>query len=212
MFNITIVVLLDNIQNSVLVKSHDYRFAVLISFVFLVFPIPLYLHALLAPSLLLSLSLLRGNQKSNPYTDIYQGINGNVSLDRRGELVTKPPSRFDLTLDKSGSLSRSEGGVYDIDHAETLHRQQTAGGGSVRRPSNNNNVSNGNTSNGHATGNGSSNNLANNNGTLESMDGDVRKKVRLICSEWNESNLFYNLAIEISSGQLSQPTSWPKRS
>lgn len=49
-----------------------------------------------------------------------------MSLDRRGELITSPPNRYDLTLgsDKSSSLSRSEAGVYDISHAESQKKQQ----------------------------------------------------------------------------------------
>lgn len=48
-----------------------------------------------------------------------------MSLDRRGELITTPPNRYDLTLgsDKSSSLSRSEAGVYDISHAESQKKQ-----------------------------------------------------------------------------------------
>lgn len=51
----------------------------------------------------------------------YGGINGNVSLNRHGELVTTPQHRYDLSLgsDKSSSLSRSEGGVYDVVQAES---------------------------------------------------------------------------------------------
>ncbi|XP_030562571.1 FERM, ARHGEF and pleckstrin domain-containing protein 1 isoform X1 [Drosophila novamexicana] len=63
--------------------------------------------------------------------DVYHGINGNMSLDRRGEIAT-PPNRYDLTLgsDKSSSLSRSEAGTYDIIQAEIQHakRQELATG------------------------------------------------------------------------------------
>ncbi|XP_030078798.1 FERM, ARHGEF and pleckstrin domain-containing protein 1 isoform X2 [Drosophila hydei] len=63
--------------------------------------------------------------------DVYHGINGNMSLDRRGEIAT-PPSRYDLTLgsDKSSSLSRSEAGTYDVIQAEIQHakRQELATG------------------------------------------------------------------------------------
>ncbi|KAH8294883.1 hypothetical protein KR018_003853, partial [Drosophila ironensis] len=64
-------------------------------------------------------------------TDVYHGINGNMSLDRRGEITT-PPTRYDLTLgsDKSSSLSRSEAGTYDVIQAEIQHakRQELATG------------------------------------------------------------------------------------
>lgn len=48
------------------------------------------------------------------------GINGNVSLNRNGE-VASPQHRYDLSMgsDKSSSLSRSEGGVYDVVQAES---------------------------------------------------------------------------------------------
>lgn len=57
---------------------------------------------------------------------INYGINGNVSLNRQGELVTTPQHRYDLSLgsDKSSSLSRSEGGVYDVVQAESRISQQ----------------------------------------------------------------------------------------
>ncbi|KAH8407753.1 hypothetical protein KR222_000224 [Zaprionus bogoriensis] len=65
------------------------------------------------------------------FLDVYHGINGNMSLDRRGEIAT-PPNRYDLTLgsDKSSSLSRSETGTYDIIQAEIQHakRQELATG------------------------------------------------------------------------------------
>lgn len=95
------------------------------------------------------------------FTDIYHGINGNVSLDRRGELVTSPQHRYDLTLgsDKSSSLSRSEAGVYDISQAENRTKSQEDA-----NQINNNSVTNGN-------GNG------NTNGTLESLDGDAKRRV-----------------------------------
>lgn len=43
-----------------------------------------------------------------------------MSLNRQGELAT-PQHRYDLSMgsDKSSSLSRSEGGVYDVVQAET---------------------------------------------------------------------------------------------
>lgn len=91
-----------------------------------------------------------------PNSDIYHGINGNVSLDRRGELVTSPHHRYDLTLgsDKSSSLSRSEAGVYDISQAENRTKSQD----DANQINNNNGIN----------GNG--------NGTLESMDGDAKRR------------------------------------
>lgn len=66
----------------------------------------------------------RGHALQGGHSSDYHGINGNVSLDRRGELVTTPPNRYDLTLgsDKSSSLSRSEAGTYDITQAESRSR------------------------------------------------------------------------------------------
>lgn len=56
---------------------------------------------------------------------VNHGINGNMSLNRHGEL-SSPQHRYDLSLgsDKSSSLSRSEGGVYDIVQAESRVNQQ----------------------------------------------------------------------------------------
>lgn len=66
------------------------------------------------------------------------GINGNMSLDRRDEVVTSP-NRYDLTIgsDKSSSLSRSEVGTYDVHQAEA--RIKAAENGVNHH--NNNNVS-----------------------------------------------------------------------
>lgn len=63
----------------------------------------------------------------------YSGINGNVSLNRQGELVTTPQHRYDLSLssDKSSSLSRSEGGVYDVVQAESRIIQQNENIGNI---------------------------------------------------------------------------------
>ena len=90
------------------------------------------------------------------FADIYHGINGNVSLDRRGELITSPPNRYDLTLgsDKSSSLSRSEAGVYDISHAEQIRKADMS------------NIVNNNQ---QITTNG--------NGTIDSTDGEMKKRV-----------------------------------
>lgn len=93
--------------------------------------------------------------------DVYHGINGNVSLDRRGELVTSPPNRYDLSLgsDKSGSLTRSEaGGIYDISQAEAVAQRASTNGG--------------------VNNNHSMNGASSNNGTLDSSDGEARKRVR----------------------------------
>jgi FERM, RhoGEF and pleckstrin domain protein 2 len=95
----------------------------------------------------------------------YHGINGNVSLDRRSEFV-QSPNRYDLSLksDKSSTLSREQG-TYDLGTAE--HRAKNEQENLV----NNNNVSlttNTTTTNGT---NGTSN-----NGTLDSRDGEAKKK------------------------------------
>lgn len=47
-----------------------------------------------------------------------------MSLNRQGEL-SSPQHRYDLSLgsDKSSSLSRSEGGVYDVGQAENRIKQ-----------------------------------------------------------------------------------------
>lgn len=59
------------------------------------------------------------------YLDIYHGINGNMSLDRRGGLV-QPLHRYDLNLssDKSSSISRSDAGTYDVIQAEIQHAKR----------------------------------------------------------------------------------------
>lgn len=78
-------------------------------------------------------------------------------MDRRGELVTSPQHRYDLTLgsDKSSSLSRSEAGVYDIGQAENRTQDDA-------NQINNNSITNGS---------------GNTNGTLESLDGDAKRRV-----------------------------------
>lgn len=80
-------------------------------------------------------------------------------MDRRGELVTSPQHRYDLTLgsDKSSSLSRSEAGVYDISEAENRRKLQEDA-----NQINNNSVVNGS---------------GNTNGTLESLDGEAKRRV-----------------------------------
>ncbi|KAI9579259.1 hypothetical protein GQX74_004731 [Glossina fuscipes] len=72
--------------------------------------------------------------------NVYHGINGNMSLDRRGEIIS-PQNRYDLTLgsDKSSSLSRSEAGTYDVIQAEIQHAKRQDLNTSSH---NNNNVTN----------------------------------------------------------------------
>uniref|UniRef100_A0A2M4BAU9 FERM, ARHGEF and pleckstrin domain-containing protein 1 n=1 Tax=Anopheles marajoara TaxID=58244 RepID=A0A2M4BAU9_9DIPT len=123
-------------------------------------------------------------------SDDYHGINGNVSLDRRSEIV-QSPNRYELALgtaDRSNnnSLSR-ETGSYDLSSAEARARNGHFGGSNggalhtVDENVINNNYQNtqslttGNGSNGGrgdaATGTG-----PNNSGTLRSMDEELRKK------------------------------------
>lgn len=82
-------------------------------------------------------------------------------MDRRGELLTSSPNRYDLSMgsDKSSSLSHSDGGVYDVGRAESRAIQQ--------RQENINNIVN--------------NNLypMNGNSTLESQDGKDSTKRRV---------------------------------
>ncbi|KAH8418522.1 hypothetical protein KR009_011306, partial [Drosophila setifemur] len=78
--------------------------------------------------------------------DVYHGINGNMSLDRRGEITTAS-TRYDLTLgsDKSSSLSRSEAGTYDVIQAEIQHaKRQELATGVATAPHQNSHNSNGN--------------------------------------------------------------------
>lgn len=65
------------------------------------------------------------------------GINGNVSLNRQGEL-SSPQHRYDLSMgsDKSSSLSRSEGGVYDVVQAESRVNNQSDNNGNAANISN----------------------------------------------------------------------------
>lgn len=56
-----------------------------------------------------------------------------MSLNRQGE-VSSPQHRYDLSMgsDKSSSLSRSEGGVYDVVQAESrITNQQSDSNGNV---------------------------------------------------------------------------------
>lgn len=71
-------------------------------------------------------------------------------------MTTNPHNRYDLTLasDKSSSLSRSEGGVYDVGQAEIRAKENIA----------NNNI---HSQNGHST--------------LESQDSDsAKRKVNIL--------------------------------
>nr|XP_029717396.1 FERM, ARHGEF and pleckstrin domain-containing protein 2-like [Aedes albopictus] len=131
-------------------------------------------------------------------TDEYHGINGNVSLDRRSEIV-QSPNRYDLVpglgaSDRSNnnSLSRtSETGTYDLSSAEARARNGfnnngTAGNGGlhtvdenvINNNNNNNNVhhyQNQPTVPTHATmigGNG----VNGGSGTLRSIDEEIKKK------------------------------------
>ncbi|XP_062717282.1 FERM, ARHGEF and pleckstrin domain-containing protein 2-like isoform X3 [Aedes albopictus] len=132
-------------------------------------------------------------------TDEYHGINGNVSLDRRSEIV-QSPNRYDLVpglgaSDRSNnnSLSRtSETGTYDLSSAEARARNGfnnngTAGNGGLHTVDenviNNNNNNNNNvhhyqnqpTVPTHATmigGNG----VNGGSGTLRSIDEEIKKK------------------------------------
>ncbi len=130
------------------------------------------------------------------FTDIYHGINGNVSLDRRGELVTSPQHRYDLTLgsDKSSSLSRSEAGVYDINQAENrLKSQEDA------NQINNNSVMNGS---------------GNTNGTLESLDGDAKRRVCYFLfwlHLWRASNQNFHSFFSDRNGQPTNHIFWQKK-
>lgn len=69
----------------------------------------------------------------SPFSDgSNYGINGNMSLNRQGELAS-PQHRYDLSMgsDKSSSLSHSEGGVYDVVQAEEnrINNQQSENNG-----------------------------------------------------------------------------------
>lgn len=107
-------------------------------------------------------------------------------------MVTTPPNRYDLTLgsDKSSSLSRSEGGVYDVGQAESRAKHQ--------QQENHNNIVN--------------NNLypMNGNSTLESQDGDAAKKRvsknDTIC-KFTYLRLKYVLLFSFRNGQRTNPIS-----
>lgn len=86
-----------------------------------------------------------------------------MSLNRQGELAS-PQHRYDLSMgsDKSSSLSRSEGGVYDVVQAESRI---------INQPDNNGNVASNESypMNGHST--------------LDSRDGSESSKRRVIIIE-----------------------------
>lgn len=58
---------------------------------------------------------------SSIYSD-YHGINGNVSLDRRSELV-QSPNRYDLSLSSDKSTASRDGKTYDVAEAERNNQQ-----------------------------------------------------------------------------------------
>lgn len=123
-----------------------------------------------------------------------------MSLDRRGELSARPPHRLDLTASPSAnnSLSRGSdseeravGGSYDLGTGEQAHYQNasvTGGGGdaTAAASASNNNDNNGNGGHGLPTGramsksahsNGNISSSASNTGTLDSQNGDSRRRV-----------------------------------
>lgn len=52
----------------------------------------------------------------------YHGINGNVSLDRRSDIV-QSPNRYDLTLGSDKSSTSRDGKTYDVVEAERNNQQ-----------------------------------------------------------------------------------------
>lgn len=95
-----------------------------------------------------------------PQSDVYQGINGNISLDRR----RKPSS------DGPGSLSGYESVTYDTVHADadgskhsSKHLILNSNSFATIEPMAIQKV-----------------NTANRNGTLESADGDIKKTVSVL--------------------------------
>ncbi|XP_055548318.1 FERM, ARHGEF and pleckstrin domain-containing protein 2 isoform X3 [Wyeomyia smithii] len=134
-------------------------------------------------------------------SDDYHGINGNVSLDRRSEVV-QSPNRYELaglggsSSDRSNnnSLSRcSEAGTYDLASAETKARQGLNGNGLHTVDENvvNNNNNNKNNSFAHHQYQnqpsspqygsmtmipGGTNGMNGGSGTLRSIDEEIKKK------------------------------------
>ncbi|XP_053670140.1 FERM, ARHGEF and pleckstrin domain-containing protein 2 isoform X2 [Anopheles nili] len=115
-------------------------------------------------------------------SDDYHGINGNVSLDRRSEIV-QSPNRYELalgTVDRSNnnSLSRGETGSYDLINAEARARNNGHFGGSNGGALHtvDENVINNNYQNQQANSQASSGVGNGNSGTLRSIDEEMRKK------------------------------------
>lgn len=90
----------------------------------------------------------------------YHGINGNVSLDRRSEIV-QSPNRYDLTLGSDKSSSSRNGTTYDVVEAERNNQQNII---------NNNTIASTPTSFGTTQTNGNNNDTLDRNG-----DGQKRK-------------------------------------
>lgn len=118
-------------------------------------------------------------------SDDYHGINGNVSLDRRSEIV-QSPNRYELALgtaDKSNNNSLSRGGetgCYDLSSAEARARNNGHFGGSNGGALHtvDENMINNNYQNQPAATNGQSSGMMGNgnSGTLRSIDEEMRKK------------------------------------
>ena len=89
----------------------------------------------------------------------YHGINGNVSLDRRSEIV-QSANRYDLSLGSDKSSSSRNGTTYDVVEAERNNQQNII---------NNNTLSSTPTSIGSTQTNG-------NNGTLDRNSDTYKKK------------------------------------
>lgn len=117
------------------------------------------------------------------------GINGNMSLDRRDEIV-KSPNRYDLTIcsDKSSSLSRSEAGTYDVHQAEA--RIKIAENGVNYH--NNNNVS-------------PSSPAVNGNGTFSPEDIKKRVCTIVLVNETLLNNFFHNFRSGLQRSLISSP-------
>lgn len=56
------------------------------------------------------------------YSLEYHGINGNISLDRRSEIV-QSSNRYDMVLGSDKSLTRNNGTTYDVSEAERNNQQ-----------------------------------------------------------------------------------------
>lgn len=99
--------------------------------------------------------------KSSLHSD-YHGINGNVSLDRRSEVV-QSPNRYDLTLGSDKSTASHEGKPtsYDVAEAERNNQQNI--------------INNNHTALASPTSNGSTQTNGNNHSTLE-RNGETHKR------------------------------------